>query len=238
MKEHIYTIPVTDAFREQAECPFCAMYATLEADEINFTLGPSYMEDDIRKRTNESGFCSDHFRKLFAGKNRLGLALMTQTHFARVQKEVSKILSGGGLKRGLFAKAESVPRLSNYSAKLNESCFVCEKIDSTFQRYVDTFFYLWKNNKEMKELFAQSAGFCLPHLAILYDNAAVKLDSRQCAEFTAAAAELQTANMKRLEEELDWFIKKFDYRYKDDPWNNSKDALPRVIMKLTSKLPE
>jgi len=238
MKEHIYTIPVTDAFKEQSECPFCAMYVTLEAAEINFTLGPSYMEDDIRKKTNESGFCAEHFRKLFAGKNRLGLALMTQTHFACVQKEVAKLLSSGGLKKSMFAKSESGLRISEYVRRLNDSCFICEKIDNTFQRYVDTFFHLWKNNKEVKELFAQSAGFCLPHLAMLYDNVAAKLDSKQTADFTAAIAELQTANMRRLEEELDWFIKKFDYRYKNEPWHNSKDALPRMILKLTSKLPE
>ena len=55
-KEKIYTIPVNDAFQEDSECPFCAMERKLEEDAIAFTLGPSYMEDDVDvyKRQN---FC-------------------------------------------------------------------------------------------------------------------------------------------------------------------------------------
>ena len=38
-------------------------------------------------------------------------------------------------------------------------------------------------------------------------------------------------NMKRVRDDLDWFIDKFDYRYANEPWKNSKDALPRSINK-------
>lgn len=37
--------------------------------------------------------------------------------------------------------------------------------------------------------------------------------------------------MKRLAEELDWFADKFDYRLKDAPWKNSKDSIPRAMIK-------
>ena len=40
--------------------------------------------------------------------------------------------------------------------------------------------------------------------------------------------------MKRVKEDLDWFIDKFDYRYKNEPWKNSKDALPRMLCKVNS----
>ena len=36
---------------------------------------------------------------------------------------------------------------------------------------------------------------------------------------------------KRLAEELDWFADKFDYRFKDAPWKNSKDSIPRAMIK-------
>jgi len=42
--------------------------------------------------------------------------------------------------------------------------------------------------------------------------------------------------MARIEGELSWFIDKFDYRYKDEPWKNSKDALPRSIQKVSSEI--
>ena len=48
MKEQLYTIPVNDAFNEPCECPLCKIYDNLEQESIDFMLGPSYMEDDIR----------------------------------------------------------------------------------------------------------------------------------------------------------------------------------------------
>ena len=39
--------------------------------------------------------------------------------------------------------------------------------------------------------------------------------------------------MQRIEAEVEWFTKKFDYRNKDADWGNSKDAIPRSIEKLT-----
>lgn len=36
--------------------------------------------------------------------------------------------------------------------------------------------------------------------------------------------------------DLDWYIDKFDYRYKDEPWKNSKDAIERTITKTNSIL--
>jgi hypothetical protein len=38
--------------------------------------------------------------------------------------------------------------------------------------------------------------------------------------------------MARLQEELEWFISKFDYRFTNEPWKNSKDSLIRTIQKL------
>ena len=36
-----------------------------------------------------------------------------------------------------------------------------------------------------------------------------------------------------LREDVSWFCKKFDYRYNDEPWYNSKDAVERAIKFLS-----
>ena len=64
MKEQLYTIPVNDAFAVDCECSVCSMYDSLEKDAIEFTMGPSYMEDDIRMETNKIGFCTHHVKQL------------------------------------------------------------------------------------------------------------------------------------------------------------------------------
>ena len=79
MAEQIYTIPVNDAFDSGCECPMCQMQKDLERNAIEYTMGPSYMEDDNRAMTDKLGFCSHHLRMLYQEKNRLGLALMMNT---------------------------------------------------------------------------------------------------------------------------------------------------------------
>ena len=60
MKEQLYTIPVNEAFDEKTECPICSMYHSIEEGALDFTLGPSYMEDDVRMVTDRIGFCDRH----------------------------------------------------------------------------------------------------------------------------------------------------------------------------------
>ena len=45
-------------------------------------------------------------------------------------------------------------------------------------------------------------------------------------------------NMQRLADDLEWFADKFDYRHQNDPWKNSKDAIPRGIVKTNGILEE
>ena len=88
MAEQIYTIPVNDAFDSGCECPMCQMQKDLERNAIEYTMGPSYMEDDNRAMTDKLGFCSHHLRMLYQEKNRLGLALMMNTHMNKTIQDM------------------------------------------------------------------------------------------------------------------------------------------------------
>lgn len=50
--------------------------------------------------------------------------------------------------------------------------------------------------------------------------------------FISELNQLYLENMKRVRDDLSWFVDKFDYRFKDEPWKNSKDALPRTLIKV------
>ena len=77
MKEQLYTIPVTDAFESNCECPLCKMKKELEQNAIEYTLGPSYMEDDNRAMTDELGFCEQHIQRLYLEKKKW-LCILTE----------------------------------------------------------------------------------------------------------------------------------------------------------------
>ena len=85
MKEKIYTIPVNDAFDSESECPFCTLGQKLEKEVLDYVMGPSYMEEDVREQTDLMGFCKEHYRQMLAAGNRLGVAIMLKTHIKKNQ---------------------------------------------------------------------------------------------------------------------------------------------------------
>ncbi len=242
-EEKIYSIPVHEAFESDCECPVCAMYDRLEKDALAYTMGPSYMEDDIRAMTDKAGFCQKHIAKLSVMGNKLGLALMLKTHFDKVISDVERMQGATvqqPMKKTLFGKSVKAggDELAAYLGNLQSTCFVCDRIDTTFERYLDTIFYLWKNEQAFQERFAASRGFCNTHYAMLRDKAPDKLKAEECTRFIKLLDALYLDNMKRVRDDVAWFINKFDYKYADEPWKNAKDALPRAVLKSNSLLPE
>ncbi|MGL4739057.1 MAG: DUF6062 family protein [Cellulosilyticaceae bacterium] len=241
MKDTIYTIPLTDAFKAEDECPFCFIHRKLEQDQISFTLGVSYMEDDIREVTDRLGFCKDHYKKLYEYGNRLGMALILQTHYQAVSKQLDRLLANTALpKVSLFKKLSSGTSDSSFTNptaislnQLTQSCYICERIDQDMERYLKTFFYLITSNSEFKALFEQSHGFCLEHFALLLEKAPLYLNEKEKAYFLTSCKEKLRASMDRISGDLGWFIDKYDYRNADKPMGASIDAIPRGIQKLS-----
>ncbi|MBR2408996.1 MAG: hypothetical protein IKB07_08630 [Lachnospiraceae bacterium] len=230
MKEQLYTIPVNEALEKDCECPVCAMRHELEKASLEYTLGPSYMEDDVRMVTDRTGFCATHAKELYRQQNRLGLALILKTHMDRTIKELEHLSKGPVLGGGLFKKKSDAP-VVEYIKKLNCSCFVCERVEAVFKRYIATIFYLYEKESDFRQKLAASKGFCNEHYALLYEQAPQYLTGKNLTEFIEMINEVYLTNMKRVRDDLEWFTDKFDYRNADAPWKNSKDALPRTILK-------
>lgn len=234
MKEKLYAIPVNDAFNEDCECPLCFMRDKLESDAINFTMGPSYMEDDVRGMTSELGFCSKHIKQMYEDQNRLGLALIIKSYMDKLIDDIEKALKTNKVSpKAVFRKKglENKPKQIELINKLNESCYICSKIENTFDRYVATVFYLYNVDTDFKEKFTKTKGFCTKHYGLLYESTPKYLRGENVDLFITELNKLYLDNMKRVRDDLDWFIDKFDYRYVNEPWKNSKDALPRSIIK-------
>ena len=238
MKEHIYTIPVTDGFNKGGECPFCNMLITLEKDSVDYILGPAYMTDTIRLETDKTGFCEKHIKQMYKRQNRLGTALMLHTHLQKINSALDKEIADFSFdkpKKSLFGKnKETNNKISSYLNNITNSCYVCNRINDSFERYTDTFFYMWKEKPEIKDIVISSNGFCLKHFSMLIEKGETKLSKDEYENFLKTIFPVQQKNLKRLEEELEWFINKFDYKYKDAPWKTSKDALIRAVLKINS----
>jgi hypothetical protein len=203
-------------------------------------MGPSYMEDDIREATSRLGFCDKHLDQLYKNQNRLGLALILKTHIDKVVKDVEKYTSKGMklTSPSLFRKKSeaTTSEVVSYLNELEQTCYVCDKIDGTFNRYIATIFHLYHTEDVFRTKFSQLKGFCTGHYKVLYGTAPQYLSGEELNGFLMITNELYIENMKRVSDDLEWFINKFDYRYADEPWKNAKDALPRSMQKTNSIL--
>lgn len=227
MKYQLETIPIWEVYEAHSECPLCLLEYKIEKHAIEFFLGGSVMEPDIRKMVNELGFCPVHFRMLFHAGNKLGLALMAHTHLLHLLKKMEKPEKYTNIKY----RYEYCDFLKNQTNK----CVLCRKLDKTLKRYAFTIVYLWEKDEDFRKIFKDSMGFCLPHFSECIAMADEVLSSKKKEMFFQDLFPIQSANLFRIEEEIQWFIQKFDYKNKDKPWKTSKDALQRTIQKLTGK---
>ena len=237
MAEKLYTIPVNEAFDSGAECPVCAMFTKLENDSIDFMMGPSYREDDIRMDTNKMGFCKPHMRMLAVQKNRLGLALILKTHLDE-QKKQALSFKGKQIKPKTLLKKPERSDLAVWCEKQSESCYICSRIKNTFGRYIDTVLHLYKKDPEFRKKYESCKGFCQEHMGMLIDKGQEILSQDMLNTFYQTTLDLYTENLQRLADDLDWFTDKFDYRYKDAPWKNSRDAIERAVTKTNGIIME
>ena len=194
-------------------------------------LVPIYMEDDIRMETNKTGFCTKHIKQLYDRQNRLGIALMLHTHMKHTGEHIEKMAkSFNSSKKSLFCKKEKSP-LIDYIKEIENSCYICNRIENVFDRYIKTVIHCYTHDDDFKKKFNESKGFCTKHYGMLYEYAEKTLNSSALNNFISDLNDIYINNFKRVTDELEWFIDKFDYKNENEPWKNSKDAIQRSILK-------
>lgn len=246
MRYHIDTIPVWDAMKLDGECLLCALERKTELGEAERYLGASVMEPDVRVKVNDRGFCRKHHAMLFSMSNRLGHALMLESHTIEIREKLAKIsdkleknaalLKNAGIGDKLSGKTKAATdEILKQAQAVNEmadSCLMCDTIRENMNRYLHTFFHLYQNDGDFRNRFEKSKGLCLPHLGQLLEAATQELNARDLGSFITTLTRMEKENMDRIQEDISWFIKKFDYRYENESWKNSKDAVERTVNKV------
>ena len=247
MKLHIDTAPVWEAYRTDCECPLCLLKRKVESAGVEYFLGESVMEPDQRIEVNQMGFCRHHFKQMYDVGNRLGLALMTDTHMRetlrRLRENVKQMkLAADGeaskpfIRRVVGRKGGGLDECAEVILGMERRCVLCERIRGNMERYIYTLLHLYKTDAGFASTFSASKGMCLEHFAETVRMAGEHLSGEVLKRFIDQLTDIEIANLERIEGELDWFTRKFDYRNDDKPWGNSKDALKRGINKLRTEI--
>ncbi len=243
MKEKLYTIDVNDAWKAGDECPFCYLERKLEQDTISFVLGSSYMESDIREQTDQIGFCRVHTKKMYDYGNYLGNAWILKTRMKYLNQNLKERMKEYSPEKKSFLskwkKTEEgkLPEPIRFIKEQESHCYICQRMDMTYQRYLDTFIYMVKQDGEFLKKIEQSKGMCMHHFAQVLEKCEQKLDGAEKEKIVLLLYQKMSENLDRIQEDIDWFIEKYDYRNADADWKNSKDAVPRTMQKIVGGYP-
>ncbi|MCI9148132.1 MAG: hypothetical protein HFG73_07695 [Hungatella sp.] len=242
MKEKLYTIELNDALASDDECPFCWLERKLEQEALQFVLGSSYMESDIRDKTDKAGFCRQHTKAMYDYGNNLGNAWIFKTRLAWLREELKGQMEGFSPQTpalfGKFKKSEGQEcSLSAWIRREEGHCYICGRVEEIYGRVLDTFVHQVKHEKEFLELVKRSKGFCIHHFADLVQVCDKKLGSKEKEQLFPMLFEQMNRELSRMQEDIDWLIEKYDYRNADKSWKNSQDAVQRTMQKITGGHP-
>ena len=231
MRADITNIPISDVFDPKEGCPICRLRNLLEQRMAEYITGAAMMEPDVRIETNRLGFCYDHFRLVLKQRNRLGVALILESHL----EETEHAIFHGGLP--LLGK--SGKNKAKDAATRESTCFICEKVDWAMERMLATVCRLWENESDFRDLFREQEALCLPHFRQLISAAEKNMNKHSIGEFSKAASALSERYLTTLREDVSHFCKMFDYRNSGEgaDWGNSRDSVERAVWFLTSREP-
>ena len=218
MAEKIYTIPVNEAFDKKDGCPFCALYDMLCDREFEILMGGAMMEPDVRIATNKQGFCHRHFVQLLSLQKRLQAGLMLESHLS---EHIRPLLEGGFLVKPSATAQKAIDAA--------EDCYICKRVSEKLSKMFDTAVYLYETEPEFRKKTAEQPFFCLNHYGRFVREASSGLPKKLFAEMYRDVSELEKSYARTLNEDVSWYCKKFDYRYKDEDWKNSKDSIERSV---------
>lgn len=228
--EQIYSIPINEAFEASvadpsAGCPLCRLHKMLEDNEIELICGASMMEPDIRKKTNESGFCIEHYRKMFARSKKLPLALILQSHLEAVAE---KMASPG------LIPAVSGRSVTKKLSDVGSTCYVCDRLNSNFKALLSNVVYLWFSDSGFRRLFSLQPHFCLRHYPQLLAVAKDELRPKDFSSFYRAVSAVEEKHINSLKCNIDAFVASFDYRSEGSLNADEKSAIETAIASLTA----
>lgn len=230
MKTDLCTIPIEDIFDPKEGCPICRMRDILEERGCEYATGAAVMEPDVRVSMNELGFCRRHYAGMLSGAHRLQVALALSTRLETLDKE---ILGGRVVK-------PSAAKRAYRCARVGETCFVCEKVDSAMEHFFSTMFRLYASEEKFRQTFREQTALCLPHYGLLLECAEKMLGKKERAQFGRDCEAITRGTLDALREDVTHFTKMYDYRNNtaDADWGNSRDSIERAVAFLTGQTPE
>lgn len=243
MKQQIHTFPLWESLESNSECPFCETLEETEESYISGMFRDMTVDKEFVSYLRDNSFCSKHFARLLDYKDKFGLALLLSQLLAfEIADLESADLKNNGIQtttktplQKLLERFVSQAPTKSYERSTSSICPLCQYLEEREMDFMSTLIQLWKENLHFRALYYNSKGFCLQHYYSTTALAPRILEGEELDNFLDTSLRIQFQSMKELNEDLRWFIKKFNYNYLNEPWKNSRDSLARSILKIKKK---
>lgn len=242
MKQQIHTFPLWDSIQSKVVCPFCETLEETEESYIQGMFRNVTMDKEFVDHLKDNSFCNSHFSRLMEYRDKLALALLVDQLLSLEIAELSSAIVKNRLAstprtsiQKFFEKFVSTAPAKVYGDPKVNKCALCQYLKDKESDYMDTLIQLWGENLHFRALYRTSHGFCLYHFYSTLHKAPQILAGKDLDNFLETTFDIQYESMKQLTQELKGFIKKFNYNYSNDPWNNYKDSLTKSILKIQKK---
>jgi hypothetical protein len=215
------------------ECPLCLLAEWAEETYLRSFQHSRVMEPNVRVKTNDTGFCPLHYRKLYEGENKLGLGLMVHTHLREKLPLIQESLEA--MRAGAAAGRKGAGRLEEAAASLenmHDTCFICDLLKLDLDRYAFTILYLWRKDAEFLSTFRSSRGFCLSHFLVMVAKGRRMMRADRLQRWLEDCIPLMMASLQELERDLLSFTQLHHDANRGLGSDGERTALARVLQKL------
>lgn len=229
---------VREAFG-QSGCPFCRLLNKSADRYLDAILWEMVNDVETRAELNRArGYCQRHGWMLVRAGAGLGIAILTRdvvkTLLAAMDAHPLETGSESGL-RGLMHRLDP-NHTPEATARLLDAlvpqapCPVCVHLESLERDYADTLLVHLDAAGQLAEAYRGSDGLCQAHFC----QTLARAQSVQKAKILVI---LQREVWQRLHAELGEFIRKQDYRFKDEPYGAEKDSWRRALEAVSGAPP-
>jgi hypothetical protein len=113
--------------------------------------------------------------------------------------------------------------------KISGSCFLCDRIGSSLDKYCNNIVFLWKTEPVFREKLQKQPFICYLQTADLLKSGIENLNAKLLGEFAADLFRIAGAGLKSASDEVSRFCKSFDYRYSGEDLGEAKYASEHAI---------
>ena len=208
-------------------CPICHYGCESGRRYIDGVMYESVNDYGLRQKlTRTMGFCAFHSQEMLTIPGaKLGAAIIEQAMLKEALSRLSKPANG----RGTFFSSFSSKNQSNpFHVPSSDACPACQHEREAETRALEELLQQW--DAHWLALLTQAGGLCLPHL-----GQAIALTSDKTLTQT-----LKTSHQRiwdELDAHLSEFIRKQDYRFRDEPILPAEATASRRAMAILTGEP-